>query len=202
MRKSNVWGRCLLAAVSAVLLMALSGCATLESAFGIAQKGIFMDGPVGGLNYKTPTITGVTKDDGVFRYKPGETVTFSIGEVVLGSAAGKPVVTPLDIVPDAKGAQDQRVVNICVVLQTLDQDGNLENGIQISEKSTSVMSQFGKDIDFNKHVRRFSFDSGFRSVMAELNNIDAFGDFPRAVTPPGRAQKHLEASLAKLAEKK
>lgn len=34
--------------------------------------------------------------------------------------------------------------------------------------------------------------------MAELNNVDAFGETPRAVVPGKIAQKHLEATLAGL----
>ncbi len=204
MKKSKMWVRYLFLSVSAVILLALAGCGGLDSGVKSvpALKGVFMDGPVGGLNYATPTLKGVTQADGVFEYQTGETVTFSIGSVVLGSTVGKPVVTPLDLFADAKGAADQRVVNVCVVLQTLDQDGNAENGILITEKVATMVSQYGKDINFNKPVRAFSFDGGFRAVMAELNNVDSFGDMPRAVKPPVVAQKHLEDSLAKLAAKK
>jgi para-nitrobenzyl esterase len=204
MKKSKIGVRYLILMASAVILFALAACGGLDS--GVkkvpALKGVFIDSPVGGLTYATQTLKGVTKADGVFEYQAGETVTFSIGSVVLGSTVGKPVVTPIDFFADAKGAADQRVVNISVVLQTLDQDGNAENGILITEKVAAKVSQFGKDINFNKHVRAFSFDGGFRGVMAELNNIDAFGDMPRAVKPPVVAQKHLEASLAKIQEKK
>jgi para-nitrobenzyl esterase len=161
-------------------------------------KGVFVDSPVGGINYTTPTRKGMTKADGVFEYQTGETVIFSIGKLVLGSATGKQVVTPLDLVPDAKNSSDPRVVNISVVLQTLDQDDNLDNGILISEQVVAFVSQYGMDINFNKPARAFSFDAGFRNVMAELNNIDAFGAIPRAVKPPFVAQKHLESSLEKL----
>ena len=206
MKKSNVLMRRYVLSVSGVFLIALiMGCSSLSSSVSstpAALKGVFMDGPVGGLSYSTPTLKGVTKADGVFEYLPGETVTFSVGSLVLGSAAGKPVVTPLDIVSGAKDIKDQRVVNICVLLQTLDQNGNAADGLMISEKSASFVSQYGKEIKFDQHVRAFSFDAGLRSVMAELNNVDAFGETPRAVKPPVVAQKHLEATLAELAKKK
>jgi len=206
MKKSNVLMRRFILSVSGVFLIALvMGCSSLNSSVSStpgALKGVFMDGPVGGLNYATPTLKGVTKANGIFEYKAGETVTFSVGTLVLGSTFGKPVVTPLDIVPGAKDVKDQRVVNICVLLQTLDQNGDSADGLMISEKSASFVSQYGKDINFNKPVRAFSFDAGLRSVMAELNNVDAFGEMPRAVKPPTVAQKHLEATLADLAKKK
>lgn len=205
MKISNVLMRRFVMSVSGIFLVALMmGCSSVGTSVTstpVPLTGVFMDSLVGGINYSTPTSKGVTKADGVFQYKAGESVTFSIGELVLGSSAGKPVVTPLDLVPDAKGASDQRVVNICVLLQTLDQDGDAANGILISEKAASFVTKYGKEINFNKPVRAFSFDAGFRSVMAELNNIDLFGETPRAVKPPVVAQKHLEATLAGLNKK-
>ncbi|MFO7570455.1 MAG: hypothetical protein R6W75_11715, partial [Smithellaceae bacterium] len=65
------------------------------------------------------------------------------------------------------------------------------------EKTLAFIKQYGAATDFNKHPRRFSFDAGLRTVLAELNNVDAF-PAPRAVRPPGVAQKHLEATLAGL----
>jgi para-nitrobenzyl esterase len=205
MKKSSVLMRRFVLSVSGIFLIALMmGCSSVSTSVSSAPvplKGVFVDSPVGGINYATPTLKGVTKADGIFEYKAGETVTFSIGSLALGSSTGKPVVTPLDIVPDAKDASDQRVVNISVVLQTLDQDGDPANGILIDEKTASFVTQYGSDINFNKPARAFSFDAGLRNVMAELNNIDAFGATPRAVKPPVVAQKHLEATLAELQKK-
>lgn len=199
--------RLIFVALALLLLAFTFGCSRVDTGVKSTPsvsvlKGVFLDAPVGGLNYATPTIRNVTKADGAFEYLPGETVTFSIGNFVLGSTPAKPFVTPLDIVPGAGDASDHRVVNICVVLQTLDEDGNPENGIQISEKVSSVISQHHKSINLDKPARAFSFDGGFRSAMAELNNIDAFGDLPRAVKPPAVARKHLEATLKKIQEKK
>lgn len=191
--------------VSGIFLLALFiGCSSLHpvsssdpspSVSSVALKGVFVDGPVGGIHYSTPTLQGVTLADGVFEYQAGEMVTFSIGSLMLGFAKGKPVITPLDIVPDAKDSSDQRVVNICVVLQTLDQDGDAGNGILIHQQAASCMTKYGQKMNFNQPVHAFSFDPGFRNVMAELNNINAFGTAPRAVKPPALARRHLEASL-------
>lgn len=180
------------------LIVACSSVSSTVSSTPATLKGVFIDSPVGGINYATPTHKGITKADGIFEYQAGETVTFSLGALKLGATTGKPIVSPLDIVPDAKGASDQRVANICVLLQTLDQDGNPANGIMIPEKTASFVTKYGSQINFNSHVRRFSFDPGLRTVMAELNNIDAFGEIPRAVVPAKVAQKHLEATLAGL----
>lgn len=184
-----------------ILLVAAIGCSGLGSSVSSTPgvlTGVFIDGPVAGITYKTPTVGGMTDATGTFKYKEGEEVTFSIGRVVLGSAVGKPVLTPLDIVDGAKDTSDQRVVNISVFLQTLDQDGNPENGITISRKTASFVDQYGKEINFNKHIRAFSFDPGFRQVMTELNDIDAFGENPRAVMSPTVAKKNLDNAISKL----
>jgi para-nitrobenzyl esterase len=184
-----------------ILLAAAIGCSGLGSSVSSTPgvlTGVFIDGPVAGITYKTPTVGGMTDATGTFKYKEGEEVTFSIGRVVLGSAAGKPVLTPLDIVAGAKDTSDQRVVNISVLLQTLDQDGNPENGITISSKAASFVDQYGNEINFNQPVRAFSFDPGFRNVMNELNDINAFGETPRAVMSPTVAKKHLDNAISKL----
>jgi hypothetical protein len=184
-----------------ILLSAAIGCSGLGSSISnapAALTGVFIDGPVAGITYQTPTLGGMTDVAGTFKYKDGEKVTFSIGNVVLGSVVGKPVLTPLDIVDGAKDTSDQRVVNISVFLQTLDQDGNPENGITISSKTASFVKQYGSETNFNQPVRAFSFDPGFRNVMNELNDIDAFGETPRAVKSPTVAKNHLDSTISKL----
>ena len=99
--------------------------------------GVFSDSPVGGINFSTPTISGVTDADGSFRYRDGETVIFSIGNLALPAVLASEMVTPLDmgIEPDIN---DPSVVNIARLLQSLDEDGNPDNGILISEHAASA----------------------------------------------------------------
>lgn len=101
----------------------------------------FIDAKVEGLAFRSASHSGRTDRNGNFAYKPGETVTFSIGNMVLGSVTptGKKV-TPLQLVPGASAATDARVTRILRVLQTLDQDGNLDNGIQISNWAHELAS--------------------------------------------------------------
>ena len=159
MKKSNRLMHYVFLSVLAVFLLALTGCGAP------VLKGVFMDGPVAGLNYATPTVKGVTNADGVFGYKEGETVDFFIGDLLLGKAIGKPFVTPLDIVKDAKNASDRRVANICVLLQTLDQDGNADNKGQCrhgGKQAASIRFLLVSDVDFVRHM------IASRSLMTKL----------------------------------
>ena len=66
-------------------------------------KGVFYDSPLQGLEYETRTLSGLTNKKGEFEYRPGETVTFSIGGFMLGSAQGSEWLTPADIVIEVGG---------------------------------------------------------------------------------------------------
>lgn len=100
--------------------------------------GKFVDAPVEGLDYRTPTREGTTDQTGTFEFLPGEDVTFYLGTIKAGSAAGKAVVTPEDFFPYRP--QDQELV--MRVLQTLDQDGNPENGILLTNASKVALENY------------------------------------------------------------
>jgi hypothetical protein len=91
----------------------------------------FIDSGVVGLDFDTPTQSGKTDSNGNFIYQEGESVTFHLGNLYLGSAKpqnGK--ITPLDII----GTTDMnhpKVVRILQTLQSLDSDNNTSNGITI-----------------------------------------------------------------------
>ena len=78
-------------------ILVTAACATLLSACGGSDSGsgevasepktgVFVDSPVENLTYKTASQSGKTNAQGEFKYKDGETVTFSIGDVKLPAA--------------------------------------------------------------------------------------------------------------------
>jgi hypothetical protein len=94
--------------------------------------GVFIDSPVEGLTYQSGSNPeGTTDANGMFDYTVGETLSFSVGGVQLGTLPdGQPVVTPYDF-----GAAAE---NIARLLQTLDADGNHLNGIDLAAASTAL----------------------------------------------------------------
>jgi len=130
-----------------------------------ASVGVFLDSAVAGLHYETETQTGVSNSAGEFNYVPGETITFSIGDVILGSALALPVMTPLNLVTGATDASHPVVNNIVRLLLTLDVDGNPENGIEISvEVNDAAVGQF---IDFK--ADNFEADGGLVGLLRGFN---------------------------------
>jgi len=94
--------------------------------------GRFVDAPVAGLAYRTPTLSGRTDAEGRFQYRAGERVRFAIGALALGDAPGAAVITPVQLVSDGT-PEHPEVINRVRLLLTPDADGDPDNGIQIPE---------------------------------------------------------------------
>jgi uncharacterized protein len=108
-----------------------------DSAAAVADTatGVFA-GPICGLRYQTPTQTGSTNERGEFQYRKGESVTFLVGGLVLGSVTGAPSVNLAQLVNRADGKIDRLhdpiVTNLARLVQTLDSGGTVENGVTIA----------------------------------------------------------------------
>lgn len=95
--------------------------------------GTFVDAPVMGLNYQAGSTNGVTNTDGHFNYMNGESVTFSVGSITLGTSMGKSIVTPFDL-----STNDAIVKAIASLLQSLDSDPT-DNIITISPSRLAAL---------------------------------------------------------------
>ena len=101
-------------------------------------KGQLVDGIVVGAMYTTSSgLAGTTDETGAFEYREGDSVTFMIGDVVIGTASaealadGKVFLQELADVA-LNDLNDEYVENMAVFLQSLDADGNAYNGITIT----------------------------------------------------------------------
>jgi len=128
------------------------------------ETGVFLDDPVGGVNYQTATQSGTTNAQGNYSYLSGETVTFSIGDIVFPLTNVAPIVTPLDMV-GATNLTDTSLINIVRLLQSLDVDGDPTNGIEIS--STAHAAATGLTISFDSPT----FDADVANLVANSGSI-------------------------------
>ena len=142
--------------LAAILLSAfaatLSSCGSSDSDDDV-REGVFVDSPVEGWFYVTDSRLGTTDSDGTFTYLPKEVVSFYIGSIEIGSAEGQDILTPLDFVPDAEDASHPEVTNILRFLQSLDEDGDPDNGITISELTISQAES--QTLDFTLSANEF-----------------------------------------------
>jgi len=163
------------------------------------NAGQFVDSPVEGAIYKTATRGGATDATGTFYYQTGETITFSIGGILLGKATAESVMTPLSLVSGATECTDQSVTNICRLLLSLDLDGNPDNGIQFSE--AIIRETCGMSVEFNKTADDFENDPDIQSLFNTLNTNGAFQNTEvRTLISAAEAQNHLVNTLEGLNE--
>jgi len=109
--------------LSAMTVVACGGSGSDESS---VLTGVFVDSPVAGMKYVTPTVSGVTTADGEFNYRAGEAVVFSVGNLALPVVIASDTVTPLDMTT-TDDINDAAVINVARLLQSLDEDGDPSN---------------------------------------------------------------------------
>jgi predicted acyl esterase len=179
-----------------------------EQALGEGLTGVFA-GPVIGLKYQTPTITGVTNERGAFRYQPGEAVTFLIGSLVLGTTKAAPRVNLAQFVNRVSGnidkLHDASVTNLARFLLTLDQDGDPENGITIAPSVHDIVGTRrimfdnppGIPADTSPGQHRFAEDPAIASLLDALNaDAGVFtGKRPRKLCTAATARNELRRNI-------
>ena len=188
------------------------------SSVSAVLTGRFVDSPVEGLRFQSATQSGTTNLNGEFNYLPGETVTFYIGNFVLGSAVGAELITPFELsgisLPvnsaDVTRAINQfyntdygnaasslnTAMNLAVFLQTIDLDGYPHDGITIPPALADLLN--GKQLDFTQSY--WNFENALRALIEPGNatgvnpNGGIWSEY-RNVVQPDEALANLYADL-------
>ncbi|MBL7064329.1 MAG: hypothetical protein ISS49_09035 [Anaerolineae bacterium] len=129
------------------------------------QRGHFIDSPVGGLSFETPTHTGKTDESGGFDYFPGERVELYVGSVPLGTPLAGHKISPLDIYENAD-TDDPRVINIARLLQSLNANGDPNEGIGITEDVVACLEGAVQGLGLTG-VDFFAVDAQTEAVIQE-----------------------------------
>lgn len=174
-----------LAACSLAFFLLLTGC--LEPSPADPVTGYFVDTPVSGLGFRTPSFSGLTGTDGSFTYRPGEMVTFYVGDTVLGTARAREHMSPLNLVPNASLPKapfevekfkdalymgdirepDARpaieLANQTAFLQSLDRDKDPSNGVDIDAGWHDLLE--GVQIRFARNYADFRRDARVHKAL-------------------------------------
>ncbi len=127
-------------AIALAMGTTLAGCSNNNST--TAETGTFVDSAVDGLTYKSNHFSGTTENGGHYQFAQGDNVSFYLGDKIkLGQLLGSvEEVSPTDFFgPDA--TLDQSVINILVLLQSLDSDGDASNGITITLDAIAALEE-------------------------------------------------------------
>ena len=173
-------------------LIVLMGCSGSDSnkddpETPALKTGIFLDSAVVNIGFSTATQSGSTNEKGEFTYEEGETVTFSIGDLKFSSVKADTVITPLSLA-GATTITDKKATNIARLLQSLDKDGNSDNGIDIPDEAASVATAINFDVD----ISTFENDPSVIDLVSRSGSINA------TLISATAAQAHVVATLEKL----
>jgi len=115
-------------------VMILAGCGGGGgSSTPTIKRGYYIDSAVEGVEFNCGTQTGTTGENGEFQYEEGEECTFSVAGI------------PLRDVPVEDLGEEVRIFendpHTARFLQSIDNDGNATNGIQISEDTRTLLER-------------------------------------------------------------
>jgi len=173
--------------ISLIVFLASCGGGGSSSSGGVTTAtGQFKDSNTAGISYVSGGQSGTTGSDGSFTYEVGQTVTFSIGGVTIGTSNGKSVVTPLDLVSGGSSSSIE-VQNIVRLLMMLDDDGDPSNGINISPSVLTIAENWSQ-VDFSA--------ADLAAELASIISDAASADGGTHILPDvSTAQAHLETTL-------
>ncbi|HHC7201707.1 TPA: hypothetical protein ACN4AY_004653 [Vibrio parahaemolyticus] len=154
-----------------------------------AKVGQFKDSSVSGISYRIGSETKITGEEGLFYYQENDTIEFEIGSLRLGKSIAKPFLTPLDLTAESD-PRNPTNIKIVRVLMGLDDDGNPENGIQISEELISYLTS---ELDMS----HFSFSDDDLSVLTTGFSYQDKNGNTRTLDLPNSEQaiEHFEETL-------
>ena len=165
------------------LSLALTACGSDEGDPASPMRtGVFLDSAVEGLSYATATMSGKTNAAGEFSFNAGESITFSIGGFALPTVQAANIVTPMDIF-GSTSVTDARVADLSRLLQSMDSDGDVNNGISFPLTVESVTSD--TQLDFGEA----GFDAQAEVVIAQVNGEQV------ALVDTQTATAHLNQTL-------
>jgi hypothetical protein len=160
-----------------------------------AQTGTFIDSPVEGMQYRTPSWSGYTESNGGFYYQEGEKITFYIGGIYFGEVTATSIVTPLTLEGlDILTSEDTTVINMSRILLTLDEDRNPGNGITITRQLCNDLAAVNLDLTNPNLV--LENDPEVNKMLGIMTGSDvAAEEQANLLVSSADAQVHLENTI-------
>lgn len=156
------------------------------------SRGHFIDSPVGGLSFQTPTHSNLTDEAGAFDFFPGESVTLSIGNYPIGTTVADHKVSPLDFYPLAD-VEDENVTNMARLLQSFDSNAYPRDGITLSvdvvkalETAMGTLGYTSLNFDSTEEIDAIIAETIAQATLLGLDLVEVYAE---------DAQIHLAESV-------
>ena len=189
-------------------MLSLMACGGGGGGGGTTSSTGIITGNIEGITYSSASYSGSTTSSGEFQYKAGETVTFSIGGLVLATIEpSSDLITVASLVGDSPELPSIKTLNLQSLLLTLDSDGNPDNGLTIDttgyqlegldlSDSTAIAAVLGQVVD------SASADSYFQAAYEEavlattkIGSYTAYSNYFHTNTASGSCKRYSGASI-------
>jgi hypothetical protein len=165
-------------ALSSIVILTACGNSSSSS-----SEGSYVDSAVAGVNYSCGDYNGTTNNIGKFTFQEGKDCTFSLAGIPLRTVSADQLKNNVTIVEDN--------VTIATFLQTLDQDGNATNGIEILPE---VVQQLRND-----HLQQIpQGDVNLSNMVASFTSIDGYEGH---IVSQEEANEHLKTTEKSVTKK-
>jgi hypothetical protein len=130
--------------IASIFLLSLAACdsqqkATTTKKAALPQgptTGILADSAIEGVSYSASSgASGITDATGLYNYTHGDSIEFSLGKLSLGKITGSGITTPIELAAD----NQNKLLNLMILFQSLDADNNPENGISIPQAAIEAL---------------------------------------------------------------
>jgi len=123
--------------------------------------GYYVDSAIAGVAYVCGTQRGITGQEGEFTFEKGASCQFSLASIPLRE------VNATDLEEGKRIIEDN--VKVAQLLQSIDADNNLTNGIQITEEIVEVVSQAVESLNDPQEVLEET--TVMQEVVANVGNV-------------------------------
>ena len=133
--------------------------------------GHYVDSAVKGVNYDCGNQDGVTDDNGTFTFEKGKECIFSLGDIVLRTLDPSKLEDKMIVIEDN--------IDNARLLQTLDNDGDASNGIDITKNVLDAISSSGTKIvpvgddELGSFFQNIEGVEGYEGAMKSLDEAQA-----------------------------
>lgn len=131
--------------------------------------------PIAGVAYVSGTQSGITDAHGTFTYEDGKAVQLSAGGSMLGAPLGAAVLSPYQVAGSAACDDTDDVKKLVALLESLDVDGDVTNGITVPGSGAAAHPLPAPDAALRTFITAFDGEA-WTAASAASTDTFSYGD--------------------------
>ena len=131
--------------------------------------------PIAGVAYVSGTRSGITDAHGTFTYEDGKAVQLSAGGSMLGAPLGAAVLSPYQVAGSAACDDTDDVKKLVALLESLDVDGDVTNGITVPGSGAAAHPLPAPDAALRTFITAFDGEA-WTAASAASTDTFSYGD--------------------------